>query len=199
MAPESDPTGFDYWNILPGQGSYHDPVFIEMGEHKKVINGYVTDLITDSAIEFLEEPAQGQAVLPHVPSQGAASALGTGREARAMFDDVEIPEPATFNDDYDTAADAPRSVDHARSDRDLTPRRDRQMQRARRDRDLTGEELKKWKYQRYMQDYLACVASVDDNVGRVARLPRRKRPGEEHHRHLHLRPGLFPRRPRLVR
>jgi arylsulfatase A-like enzyme len=34
-------------------------------------------------------------------------------------------------------------------------------------RKLTGEALAKWKYQRYMQDYLACVQSVDDNVGRL--------------------------------
>ena len=32
---KSEPTGFDYWNILPGQGDYHDPVLIEMGEEKK--------------------------------------------------------------------------------------------------------------------------------------------------------------------
>ena len=31
----SDPTGFDYWNILPGQGAYHDPGFIEQGKRKK--------------------------------------------------------------------------------------------------------------------------------------------------------------------
>jgi len=30
-----------------------------------------------------------------------------------------------------------------------------------------GKELLKYKYQWYMQDYLACVASVDENVGRV--------------------------------
>src|SRR5256886_3854595 len=49
----SDPTGFDYWNILPGQGAYHDPVFIENGQRKKH-QGYVTDLIADSSIEFLK-------------------------------------------------------------------------------------------------------------------------------------------------
>src|SRR5438552_574011 len=48
----SDPTGFDYWNILPGQGIYHDPELIEMGQKKK-ISGYVTDIITDLTIEFL--------------------------------------------------------------------------------------------------------------------------------------------------
>jgi hypothetical protein len=32
---------------------------------------------------------------------------------------------------------------------------------------LTGEALGRWKYQRYMQDYLATIQSVDDNVGRL--------------------------------
>src|SRR6266480_1776341 len=50
----SDPTGFDYWKILPGQGVYHNPDFIEMGERKK-FPGYATDIITDSAIDFLKK------------------------------------------------------------------------------------------------------------------------------------------------
>src|SRR2546425_6945168 len=51
---QSDPTGFDYWNILPGQGVYHDPDFIELG-HRKKIPGYVTDIITDLSIDFLKK------------------------------------------------------------------------------------------------------------------------------------------------
>src|SRR5690349_20104065 len=49
----SDPTGFDYWDILPGQGAYYDPDFIEMGQRKKMA-GYVTDIITDLSIDFLK-------------------------------------------------------------------------------------------------------------------------------------------------
>ncbi len=49
----SDPTGFDYWNILPGQGVYHNPVFIDTGRRKKH-TGYVTDVITDLALDFLK-------------------------------------------------------------------------------------------------------------------------------------------------
>jgi len=47
----SDPTGFDFWSILPGQGRYHDPQFITMGQ-KEVVKGYVTDIITDKALDF---------------------------------------------------------------------------------------------------------------------------------------------------
>ena len=50
---KSDPTGFDYWNVLPGQGAYHDPEMIEMGERKK-LTGYVTDIITDRSIDWLK-------------------------------------------------------------------------------------------------------------------------------------------------
>ena len=73
----SDPTGFDQWTILPGQGVYHNPAFLTP-QGRRVIQGYVTDMITDLAIDFLEEPAQGQAVFPHVPSQGPAPPLGPG-------------------------------------------------------------------------------------------------------------------------
>ena len=51
--PTRASTGFDYWNILPGQGAYFDPVMIEMGERKK-LTGYTTDVITDIAIDFLK-------------------------------------------------------------------------------------------------------------------------------------------------
>jgi arylsulfatase A-like enzyme len=49
----SDPTGFDYWNILPGQGLYHDPEMIEMGQKKKH-KGYATDVITDLSLGWLK-------------------------------------------------------------------------------------------------------------------------------------------------
>src|SRR5262249_20126285 len=54
---EGKPVGFDYWNILPGQGAYFDPVMIEMGKRKK-LQGYTTDLITDLAIQFVQQRPQ---------------------------------------------------------------------------------------------------------------------------------------------
>ena len=64
---------------------------------------------------------------------------------------------------------------------------------------LSGEALVRWKYQRYMKDYLATIQSVDDNVGRLLAFLDAERAREEHHRHLHERPGLLSRRPRHVR
>ncbi len=73
------PTGFDYWNVLPGQGLYHNPEMIEMGE-LKVFEGYATDLITDFSLDWLENRESGQAVPAHVSSQSAPSPLGSGRQ-----------------------------------------------------------------------------------------------------------------------
>ena len=74
-----------------------------------------------------------------------------------------MPEPATFDDDYASRVRRAREAT-MRIDRDLN---DERPEAASRQQGLTGQELKRWKYQRYMRDYLACVASVDDNVGRL--------------------------------
>jgi arylsulfatase A-like enzyme len=157
----SDPTGFDYWNILPGQGAYHDPVFIEMGERKKH-TGYCTDLITDFSLNFIKNRPKDKPFFlmchhkaPHRPWQ-------PDEKHRKLFENVQIPEPATFNDDYATRSDAAREAT-MRIDRDLQP----SDYKLKPPEGLSDKELKRWKYQRYMRDYLACVASVDDNVGRL--------------------------------
>ena len=62
-----------------------------------------------------------------------------------------------------------------------------------------GKDLVRWKYQRYMHDYLGCVKAVDESVGRLLEVPRRRRAGRQHDRRLLVRPGLLPRRARLVR
>src|SRR5512137_1015737 len=50
----SDPTGFDYWSILPGQGLYHDPAFLN-ANGRQTIQGYVSDIITDLSMEFIKK------------------------------------------------------------------------------------------------------------------------------------------------
>ena len=103
----SDPAGFDRWEILPGQGAYHDPVFYTATGEKTYTGRYATDVITDLALDFLETPPARQAVLPDDAPQGAASAVGARRRSiAAQFADRRIPEPATFWDAYATRTDA---------------------------------------------------------------------------------------------
>jgi len=184
----SDPTGFDYWNILPGQGKYHDPDFIEMGERKKH-QGYATDIITDEAIAFLKNRPKNKPFFLMCHHKAPHRRWEPDDKHARMYDEVEIPEPATFNDDYRTrsaaAEEATMRIDRnlTRSDLKLSPPPElegRELAAWNQTADkamevmvngkkqtLSGEALKKWKYQKYIKDYLRCVASVDDNVGRL--------------------------------
>ena len=204
---KSDPTGFDYWNILPGQGLYYNPDFIEMGKRTRR-PGYVTDLITDDFINWIRRQKSGTpfcALLHHkAPHRNWMPDL----KHLSMYEGEEIPLPETFNDDYSTRSDAARLqemriADHLTLSTDLKfepdttggsvskedranlrdwgmmfRRLDEEQQKAWRaaygprneafrKSGLKGESLARWKYDRYIKDYLRCIASIDDNVGRV--------------------------------
>ena len=156
-----DPTGFDYWNVLPGQGVYHDPVMIEMGE-EKVVPGYVTDVITDISLEWLRARDRSRPFCLMAHHKAPHRPWDPDEKHAGLYEDADVPEPETLNDDYANrarAASAARMrVESDMNDRDLkTPVPD----------GLSPEEEKSWKYQRYIKDYLRCVASIDDNVGRM--------------------------------
>jgi arylsulfatase A-like enzyme len=184
----SDPTGFDEWTILPGQGAYHDPAFLDH-KGRRVVRGYVTDIITDLAIDFLENRPTDKPFFLMCHHKAPHRSWEPDEKHRAAFVGKHIPEPATLRDDFAGRTDAIHECTQTVF-KDLT-RRDLKLQSppelSGSDRDkwlnekptdvevqvegkaqkLTGDALNAWKYQRYMQDYLACVQSVDDNVGRL--------------------------------
>jgi arylsulfatase A-like enzyme len=184
----SDPTGFDHWIILPGQGLYFDPAFIT-SEGRRVIKGYVSDVITDLAVDFLKNRPKEKPFFLMCHHKAPHRPWEPDEKHKAMFAGKEIPEPQTLRDDYATRTEAIGESrqkvfeDMTRRDLKLEPPADLRGQERNRwlqtkpaeveiqvngqKKKLTGEELNRWKYQRYMQDYLACVQSVDDNVGRL--------------------------------
>ena len=184
----SDPTGFDYWKILPGQGVYFDPAFLSP-DGRQVIKGYVTDIITDMAIDFLKDRPKDKPFFLMCHHKAPHRSWEPDEKHRAMFAGKHIPEPETLHDDYATRTDAIRECtqkvfyDLTRRDLKLVPpagltQQERnqwlnvkptevEMVEDGKTNTLTGDALKAWKYQRYLQDYLACVQSIDDNVGRL--------------------------------
>lgn len=183
---KSDPTGFDYWDILIGQGPYYNPPMIKNGERVSR-EGYTTEIITDLALDWMkkgrdkEKPfmLMYQHKAPHRNWQPGPRYLN-------MYDDVTIPEPPTLFDKWEGRTSANReqkmTIEHDMNASDLklvAPRNLTQEQRAAWDaayepknaafraKNLGGRDLVKWKYQRYAKDYLRCVAAVDDNIGRV--------------------------------
>jgi arylsulfatase A-like enzyme len=184
----SDPQGFDVWNILPGQGRYIDPILYDRDGHR-VHKGYVTDVITDLALDTLANRPKNKPFFLMCHHKAPHREWTPNERYRREFANRSIPEPPTLRDNYSGRSDALRqqrqSVFHdlTRRDLKLSPPKDLpaadiprwlnekplsvDIQRDGHPITLTGEELNRWKYQRYLQDYLACVQSVDDNVGRV--------------------------------
>lgn len=184
----SEPQGFDFWNILPGQGRYVDPILYDRDGHR-VYRGYVTEVITDLAIELLEKRPPGKPFFLMCHHKAPHREWTPNGRYRREFAGRSIPEPATLFDTYAGRSDALREQrqsvfrDLTRRDLKLEPPAD--LKGPERERwlgtppvevetvvngerkVLRGEELDRWKYQRYMQDYLGCVQSVDDSVGRL--------------------------------
>lgn len=155
------PTGFDHWDMLPGQGDYHDPVFVS-ASGKTQTKGYVTDIITDKCIDWLEQRDPKKPFLLLCHHKAPHRHWEPDAKHAKMYADADIPLPATFDDDSATRSDAARQQTMS-IEKDLT----REDLKADPPEGLSGPALKRWKYQRYMKDYLRCIASVDDNIGRL--------------------------------
>jgi arylsulfatase A-like enzyme len=181
----TDPTGFDHWEILPGQGDYYNPAMTADGtrvRHKD----YTTDIITDLALRWMKSRDASrpfflmcQHKAPHRPWEPNLSKLD-------LYEGATIPEPPTLFDTYEgrglAAHEQDMTIAKTMNDLDLKlktpPDLDAEQRKvwesaygprneAFRKAKLTGKDLVRWKYQRYIKDYLRCVSSVDDNVGRL--------------------------------
>lgn len=178
--------GFDYWEVLLGQGSYMNPILLS-DDGEKQYNGYTTDIITDKSLEWLKgKRDESKPFMLMVHNKAPHRPWIPKREHMKMYDDITIPEPANLHDDYATRGAAAHQqelsiLNNMNLDRDLKmTKQDNEYFRkvgvddrfdARREKykdlDLEGEELAKLKYQIYMKDYLRCIWSVDENIGRI--------------------------------
>ncbi|MCP5033972.1 MAG: sulfatase [Actinomycetia bacterium] len=163
--PGADPVGFDEWRVLPGQGHYHNPVMLEAEGRVVERGGYVTDLITDDCIDFIDRHrASGDdrpfALFCH--HKAPHRTWEPSREHFELYDEIDIPEPETFHDDLEGRAEVVKAVRMGMLD--LDPIIDL---KAPVPPGLSLDEEISWRYQRYIKDYLRVVASIDDNVGRL--------------------------------
>ncbi len=181
----TDPVGYDYWNVLPGQGVYYNPPMIDNGKPVKY-DGYTTDIIGDLTLDWLQKRDKTKPFMmmcqhkaPHREWEPPARYLGFDK-------DRVYEEPETLFDSYSgrskAVSDHDMGIDRTMTDRDtklvtpgnLTPEQKKAWDAYYEPRNAkyreaapAGRDLVKWRYQRYMHDYLACVKAVDDNVGRV--------------------------------
>ena len=153
-----EPKGFDEWKILPGQGVYFDPDFI-VGSETEKHSGYVTDITTDFALDFLRRGQDGPFCLvyqhkaPHRPFTPAP------RHAN-LFSGIAWPHPETYDDDYATRRVAGEAEDmrfevSLAGDYDDLPA------------NLSPAAKREWIFQRFVKDHHRAVYGVDENLGIV--------------------------------
>lgn len=188
----TEPIGFDYFkyhNNKGQQGTYYDPIYNENGQNQKE-KGYATTLTTDFALEWIEESQKNEKPFMMMLQYKAPHRKWVREKKYAdLFENLDMPFPATFKDDYkgreQTAGDTdmtmdnfdPRDMKLSPPDSITDPKQLKKWGEMGYKRgtgegwlphdSMSVEEARAWKYQRYIKDYLACIRSVDDNIGRV--------------------------------
>ncbi|MBS7456382.1 sulfatase family protein [Coralloluteibacterium stylophorae] len=163
---KSEPTGFDHWSILPGQGSYFDPDFLINGEPAK-FRGHTDDVITDQAMAYLRHRPKDRPFAlcfhfkaPHGPWE-------PDPRFYEKFADVEFPYPVGFGKPQpEGAPEAFSRTTQEMEDMNMffraAERRPPQV-----DEDLPEDERLRAVYQAYLRNYYRVLLGVDENVGRV--------------------------------
>lgn len=187
--------GFDFYNLLPGQGSYYNPEFI--GQDGKTIKkeGYVTNLVEDISEQWLDSRDPSKPFCLVIGHKATHRTWLPDTADMGKYDRVNFPLPSTFYDDYKTREAA--SIQDMSIDKTMRMSYDLKMlsygnsagegevnrmnaaQRAKFDayygpieadlksKNLSGKALVEWKYQRYMKDYFSTAAALDRNIGRT--------------------------------
>ena len=189
---KTKPSGFDEWEVFSGQGSYYNPdLFGPNGSRR--IEGHSTDVVTDLALDWLDRRDRSKPFVLMVQHKAPHRNWKPSLKELELYHDVTFPEPPSLFDEYEgrvAAQSHKMGIDgHMRlasdlmifqSEEDLKvinrmtdeqrtayiaafAAENAEFQRLK----LTGKDLVRWKYQRYMKNYLRCVAGVDRNVGRV--------------------------------
>ena len=184
----TEPVGFDtfkYHNAAGQQGNYWNPLYNDNGKNVKE-KGYATNLSTDFALNWLDaKEMTNEPFLMVLQYKAPHRPWHPDTKYEKLWDDKEMPYPSTFNDTYKgrekTAGDTEMTMEYF-SRRDMKLERPKNLKRKERiqwdfygakageivqPKGMSDEEGKKWRYQNYIKDYLACVKSVDDNIGRV--------------------------------
>src|ERR1700722_5979922 len=169
----TEPTGFDYFNVAPGNGGrYCDPLLKEKGEpwvggnaggtlHK----GYMTDVITDVALEWLEKRDPQKPFCLMIHHKAPHSPHNPAPRHKDLFKDIVFPEPPNLLDDY--AGRAPEQVAHMLQWSRLIQEDEPQYQAIK--KQFTGDKAHDTRliYQEYVRNYLRLIVTLDEEVGRV--------------------------------
>jgi len=184
---KTKPRGFDTWEVFSGQGNYYNPELFGSQGGSRVIQGHSTDIVTDLALDWLDSRDKSKPFALLVQHKAPHRNWKPSIQELQRYRDITFPEPPTLFDSYAgrvAAANHKMGIDeHMRMGSDLmmfsgdedkkvlsrlTPAQHKAYLAAFAEEDAafranppTGKELVRWKYQRYMRNYLRCVAGLN--------------------------------------
>ena len=184
------PEAFDYYNVLPGQGDYHNPTLYSnenTGEKREIrfekgltrtvnattYQGHSSDVIMDKSLEWLSEKRDKSKpffLMNHF--KAPHDFFEHAKRYNDYLADVEIPEPASLWDNKNNGSIATRGHNDSMMDTIGSSVGQRNIIRNMGmhmgiDPNIPDPEYKKLAYQEYLKRYLRCVKGVDDNVKRL--------------------------------
>ncbi len=202
---KSQPTGFDHWNVLPGQGDYYNPRFIKNG-NDTIYEGYVTDIITDLAIDWIEINKGEKPFMLMMHHKAPHRNWMPHTMYLDEYEDMVFPQPINFWENYtdkqhlrqqkltiarhmdvrydlkipcDTCkqakvnwwAEAAYEKALARMNEDQLAAWEKGYEEEIRSffsrQEFSEEKFAEWKLNRYLQDYLRTIISIDESVGQI--------------------------------
>lgn len=192
----SKPQGFDHFDVLPGQGQYFDPEFLDMesdwtavehymdqqddwskvnhaGGLGKKHKGYVTDIITDKCLDWLESRDRDKPFMLLCHHKAPHDDFEYHPRYEHLLDGVDIPEPASLWEDKSHRSEGSRTYGSSVSERNKHRNAIKTMSQEDYPTGpleidgLDGKDRTKAAYQKYLKDYIRVVKGIDDNVGRL--------------------------------
>ena len=178
--------GFDYAEVLIGQGPYYNPPMYRNGERVQH-SGHTTTITADLSMEWLKNRDKSKPFMLMTQHKAPHREWDAYPKYYEKYKDRVFPYPETFDDDYSgrgrAALEQDMTIAETMTLRDLKltgpPAGWTDEQRAGWQQMFGGRKaeyeavkddpaaLKRWKYQCYMKDYMSCVAAVDDSIGKM--------------------------------
>jgi arylsulfatase A-like enzyme len=163
--------GFNYWEVLPGQGKYWNPEFVTENDTTHYEGRHSSEVIAERAINWLENGRDTDSpFMLMVHFKAPHRKWEPMKRWQEHYKNVVFPEPESLFDDYDNRGTAAKNQDMTiaytmRMLEDLKVAEGSDRWNELKTKKLTGKELVRWKYQTYMRDYMACVSGMDEQIG----------------------------------
>jgi arylsulfatase A-like enzyme len=176
------PLAFDYYKVLQSQGRYRNPEFFERthpsAQEKKFLEeGYCSDLIAESSIEWLKQRDKARPFMLMTQFKAPHGPWDHHKRYNSLYADIDIPEPSSLWNNENNGSIATRghndellfnigsSVGPRNRFRSHIRQVDKELKKS--FPDMTDDEVKRAAYQDYLKKYLRCVRGVDDNINKL--------------------------------